>query len=166
MAMKKWSDEEIQDFLDRRRSQEGNKLSADIQVGEKTRMQVKQYAALYDALDADVPELRLSSTFSNAVMARIRKETSEAGSFSFWQIVLTVLGFVTGTGVAAFFLGAGFFAGAQSQLATTAHAFVSYLSNLNINFGLLGTGLFMLVVMIAIDHILNESRQKLSTLLR
>lgn len=50
MAMKKWSDEEIQDFLDRRRSQEGNKLSADMQVGEKTRRQVEQYAALYDAL--------------------------------------------------------------------------------------------------------------------
>lgn len=164
--MTKWSDEKIQDFLDQRRSPEGNKLPADMQMGEKTRRQVEQYAALYDALNADVPKLRLSSTFSNAVMARIREETAEAGGFSFWQIVLTVLGFVTGTGVAAFFLGAGFFTGAQSQLETTAHAFVSYLSNLNINFGLLGAGLFMLVVMSAIDHLLNESRQKLSALLR
>ncbi len=161
MELRKLSDREIQEMLDKQAAHKSKDLPQRDELDPHSRKQLRQYEALYAALATPAP-VGLQSDFSEAVMARIRGE-APGRQFSWWQLILTVAGFVLGIGFALTYVGAELWTAVSTSISVTAlaSAIKSHISGLNISISLLASALIMFMFAIILDHFLSQSRHKL-----
>ncbi len=166
MARKRMTDEEIQAYLDSHPRRKNATVAA--QIDSATEKEIAAYEALYVALGQNIPN-ELSAEFADSVLERIEHESGESLNSDLWQILLVFLSFAAAIGGTFFLGGFDFLTKINFNLNETGKSFttlLNFFSELNLDLGLLGTGVVMLGIMSALDHLFSHSRRRLPSFFR
>lgn len=174
MALKHVTDEQIQDYLDGKLSMEKHWIPTHLESCDFCKKQLNQYQNLYAALGKE-RNFKLSPNFSDSVVARLQEVSAAAFKLRVWHIELSILGLIIGMGAALYFIELKPLLGIFTQFGSTAQKYLNleafsiitnYFSGLNINIGLLGFAILIILVMTAIDHFIIQSKRKLISFIR
>ncbi len=168
MALKHISDEQIQEYLDRRVSLENEWISEHFKSCESCRKHLSQYEKLYALLKEDI-DFSLSPHFSESVVAGLQKVSAGVFRIRVKYVMLSGIGLTLGVGTVLYFLGLKRLAGAGDQVRSVLQksfnleafsTIINFLSNLHINLSLLGFALLIVLIMSAIDRFIIQSKRK------
>lgn len=166
MASKRLSDEDIQAYLDKHHLRQDVRSEQEPQ-DEASARELRKYKVLYQRLSDEI-ELALPQDFAAVVMERIWTSGLATSWFDRWQLPIVIIGFLSGIGL-TFFLGGFKHLSMSNETITKAFKVFSELrkliEGLDINVGLIGAGLLILLLLSGIDHFLN-SRNKLLSIFR
>lgn len=170
MFLRHLSDNEIQDHLDGRFSQNGRYVSDHIESCDYCQAQLAQYQTLFGALKKEVP-FRLSASFSNNLLAKLVDEPKASYNLVVWSALFGFLSLVLGTGITLFFTGVKpiVATGALIQRVTNAinldwlAPIDAFLTGLNLNLSLLGSAIFVVALISLIDYLLLRPRHKIAS---
>ncbi len=173
MAVKHLTDDEIQEYLDNKMSTSTSALAAHVQNCDACREQIKRYESLYTGLREEARFI-LPAGFVHMVIARIKHESEEAFSMRMLPLLIAFAGLLLGLGATFYFVGFEKlgpnwqeFSTLQKYFDPQVFSFLSnFISRLHLDFGLLGTAVFILMFMIVIDHFILRSKQKLISMFR
>ncbi len=173
MALRHLQDKEIQDYLDGNISRENHWISIHLENCEFCKDQLKIYQKLYVGLKKDI-DFSLPTTFSNAVIAKIQGNPGHAFKVRLLTVLFSLLGLIIGLGATYYFTGTERLLALWKSISETQKhlnlewvATISdFLSGLNLNLGLLGFAVLIVLAISTIDHFIMRSKNKLASIFR
>jgi hypothetical protein len=170
MAVRHLTDDEIQEYLDNTLI---STLAAHIQNCDACEEQIQQYKNLYAGLKKET-SFSMPPTFAQMVIDRIKHASEEAFSVRVLPLLMAFVGLIVGLGATFYFIGieklaANWkeFSNLQKYFAPQVFSFLSnFISRLHLDFGLLGSAVFIIMIMIMIDHFILRSKERLISFFR
>jgi len=148
--MKHLSDAEIQDYVDKGGT---STAAAHLETCPVCKQQVKYYRALFVELEKPL-SVAIPEDFPKTALAKI--EVSPAFfDMRIWQFLIPLFALAAGVISTVYTTGSDIFKkiiGVLGFLPSTAKTYIGLLSEIHIDFGLLGLGLLSLLVLTALDH--------------
>ncbi len=169
--MRHLTDEELQDYLD------GNLLweqrgvfGRHLEVCAVCRNEMRQYQSLRSELRAEPPGFQLSHKLSRAVLSNIQTESLGAVHGLLWQLFLSLLGLVVCLNITFYFFDFRPVVKEVQDIPTPRLApfldifpqIKAFFSGLNMNLTLLVFAGLALLVIFAIDHLIQSKRKPVS----
>ena len=170
MSLRHLTDNEIQDYLDGRFSQNGRYVSDHIESCDYCQAQLAQYQTLFGALRKEVP-FRLPASFSNNLLAKLAQEPKASPRLGAWAALFAFLALVLGTEITLFFTGVKPLVATWTFVQRVANAINlewlasinAFLAGLNLNLSLLGSAIFVVALISVIDYMLLRPRHKIAS---
>jgi hypothetical protein len=170
MAVRHLTDDEIQEFLDNTSTPT---LAVHVQNCAACKEQIQRYKNLYASLKKETG-FSLPPAFAQMVIDRIKHASEEAFSVRVLPLLMAFVGLMFGLGATIYFVGFEKLAANWKEFSVLEKYFnpqvFSFLSNfisrLHLDFGLLGSAVFIIMIMIMIDHFILRSKERLISFFR
>lgn len=165
MAIKHWSDEEIQEFLDGKSSISESLLEEHLKTCAACGKSFQYYRNLYSELRQD-PKFQLPANFTQKVISRIPQFASVSARFKFSDIFIGSIGIAALLGAMIFFIDFSAVAEALAKFSFPAvkedlqNWFHNSISTLNGGVLLIGSSVLTLLVTATLDRLLSGSKYR------
>lgn len=167
MAVKHLTDGEIQALVEENVSKGTARMRAHVERCAACNMKVRQYERLFTALSCE-DDFALPHGFAQSVMAKIQPERSLRVASHFWYVAAGILFLAVGLGTTFYFIGTAALlegvsvtlSGSKSLGAQLFQVLKKYLAGVDLDIGLLGFAILILIIISTLDHFILQPKRK------